>query len=319
MQSIKSKYKYIYGPVFSRRLGKSLGIDLLPYKICTYDCIYCQLGRTKTKTTLRKEYVPTEEVLEEIEQKFYENSDFDFVTFAGSGEPTLHLNLSNLISSVKKFTTKPVAVLTNGSLLYLKEISDSLLNADLVIPSLDAGSKDTFLRINRPSPSITFERMTEGLITFSKKFKGDLWLEIMLVKDFNDSAEEIKLMSQIANIIKPQRIQLNTVARPPAERFAMPLCLEKLKEISQYFSVKTEIIGIHNNDIEGSLTCLQKDLEERILALAIRRPVTIEDISNGLSVKPPEVVKVVANLLNKKKLKEKFNEGKTFYITEIGK
>ncbi len=315
MTKSERKYKYIYGPVFSRRLGKSLGIDLIPFKVCSYDCIYCQLGRTKTKTALRKEYVPSEEVLKEIEQKLNETSDFDFITFAGSGEPTLHSNLGNLIEQIKKLTKKKVAVLTNGSLFYLKEVQEALLNADLVIPSLDAGSKDTFLKVNRPISSITFEEMIEGLISFSEIFKGDLWLEIMLVKGFNDTFEEIKLMSQIASKIKPKKIQLNTVVRPPTEKFATALSFEELSKITQYFSIETEIIGARDNRMNIETPFLNEELAERILAICRRRPVTIEDISKGLSVKPAEVVKALTNLLNKKKIEKKFNNGKTFYRT----
>ncbi|NMB98658.1 MAG: radical SAM protein [Thermoanaerobaculaceae bacterium] len=314
MKDSEIKFKYIYGPVPSRRLGKSLGVDLLPFKICSYDCIYCQLGKTKEKTILRKEYVPTSEVLKEIKRKISEKCEMDFITFAGSGEPTLHKNLKELILGIKEMTKTPVAVLTNGSLFYLKEVSDALINADVVIPSLDAGSKKSFLKVNRPSPSVDFDKMCEGLINFSKIFKGSFLLEIMIVKGLNDSEEEIEKISSLANQMKIEKIQLNTVVRPPAELFAKPVSEEELNGLKKYFNAKVEIIGSVEKIIEASLSLPGKDLENRIVELTKRRPVTLEDISAGLSVKIAEAAKAVTNLLNKKEIKEQIKESKSYYI-----
>jgi wyosine [tRNA(Phe)-imidazoG37] synthetase (radical SAM superfamily) len=314
MTNSEMKYKYIYGPVPSRRLGRSLGVDLLPFKICSYDCIYCQLGRTKEKTILRKEYVKTSDVIEEIRRKISEGSEMDFITFAGSGEPTLHKNLKEIILRIKEMTKTPVAVLTNGSLLYLQEVADALLNADVVIPSLDAGSKTVFLKVNRPAPTISFEKMCEGIINFSKIFNGKFLLEIMVVKGFNDSDEEIKKIAFYANQMKIDKIQLNTVIRPPAESFAKPLSQQELIRLQKYFKAEVEIIGSVEKAIQASLDVPQEDLENRIVELTRRRPVTLEDISIGLSVKNAEVAKVVTNLLNKKKIKVQLKEGKSYYI-----
>lgn len=306
-------FKYIYGPVPSRRLGRSLGIDLLPSKICSYDCIYCQLGRTIQKTIFRKEYVPTNDVLKEIKRKILENCEMDVITFAGSGEPSLHKNLKELILGVKEMTKTPIAVLTNGSLLYQKEVSDALINADIVIPSLDAGSRNTFLKVNRPSPSIDFQKMCEGLVNFSKIFKGNFWLEIMVVKGYNDGYKELEKISTLVDQMKVSKIQLNTVVRPPAEQFAEPVTEDQLESIRKFFKTEVEIIEKVDNKVQSSLGSQQEELENRIVALTKRRPVTIEDISEGLSVKIAEVAKAVTNLLSKNRIKRQIKEGKSFY------
>jgi wyosine [tRNA(Phe)-imidazoG37] synthetase (radical SAM superfamily) len=316
MNKNEAKYKYIYGPVPSRRLGRSLGVDLLPFKVCSYDCIYCQLGRTKQKTVLRKEYVPTSEVIEEIRRKIHENCEMDFISFAGSGEPTLHSGLKEIILSIKEMTKIPVAVLTNGSLLYLEEVSDALMNADVVIPSLDAGTRTGFLKVNRPCPSIDFEKMCEGIVEFSKNFTGKVWLEVMVVKGYNDRDEEIAKIASFVNRMKVDKIQLNTVVRPPAERFAEPASEDELLRLKKYFQGEVEVIGTVKKALEAPSNVQQKDLEDRILALIRRRPVTLEDIGIGLSLRNAEVAKAVTNLLGKKMIRVQLKGGKSYYIED---
>jgi wyosine [tRNA(Phe)-imidazoG37] synthetase (radical SAM superfamily) len=316
MNKNEARYKYIYGPVPSRRLGRSLGVDLLPFKVCSYDCIYCQLGRTKQKTVLRKEYVPTSEVIEEIRRKIHENCEMDFISFAGSGEPTLHSGLKEIILSIKEMTKIPVAVLTNGSLLYLEEVSDALMNADVVIPSLDAGTRTGFLKVNRPCPSIDFEKMCEGIVEFSKNFTGKVWLEVMVVKGYNDRDEEIAKIASFANRMKVDKIQLNTVVRPPAERFAEPASEDELLRLKKYFQGEVEVIGTVKKALEAPSNVQQKDLEDRILALIRRRPVTLEDIGIGLSLRNAEVAKAVTNLLGKKMIRVQLKGGKSYYIED---
>jgi len=316
MNKNEARYKYIYGPVPSRRLGRSLGVDLLPFKVCSYDCIYCQLGRTKQKTVLRKEYVPTSEVIEEIRRKIHENCEMDFISFAGSGEPTLHSGLKEIILSIKEMTKIPVAVLTNGSLLYLEEVSDALMNADVVIPSLDAGTRTGFLKVNRPCPSIDFEKMCEGIVEFSKNFTGKVWLEVMVVKGYNDRDEEIAKIASFVNRMKVDKIQLNTVVRPPAERFAEPASEDELLRLKKYFQGEVEVIGTVKKALEAPSNVQQKDLEDRILALIRRRPVTLEDIGIGLSLRNAEVAKAVTNLLGKKMIRVQLKGGKSYYIED---
>ena len=184
--------KYVYGPVPSRRLGNSLGIDPIPSKTCNYQCIYCQLGKTTNFTNIRKNYFPKKDITAEIEKaiKLNENK-FDYITFVGSGEPTLYKDLKDLIIKTKELSEKPLCVITNGSLLYEKGVQNALIYSDVVLPSLDAGDEKSFLRINRPHPSINFEKLIQGFIDFKKKFEGRFWIEVMLMKGINDSKEEL--------------------------------------------------------------------------------------------------------------------------------
>ena len=176
---------YVYGPVPSRRLGRSLGVDLVPYKVCSYDCIYCQLGRTKNKTIERKPYIPGATILDQVRQKLQEGVSADYITVAGSGEPTLNSEIGRLIHDIKKHTEIPVAVLTNSSLLGDSRVREAIVEADVVLPSLDAYDQKAFEAINRPHPEIPFEAMVEGLMAFRKAYGGEIWLEVFVLDGIN--------------------------------------------------------------------------------------------------------------------------------------
>jgi wyosine [tRNA(Phe)-imidazoG37] synthetase (radical SAM superfamily) len=189
--SMTRSFRNLYGPVPSRRLGRSLGIDLVPSKICTYDCVYCQIGRATVKTLLRKEHIPKEDVLDEVKAFLLEkDSSFDHFSLSGSGEPTLHSEIRFIIEGIKALSSVPVAVITNGSLLYDEKVREDLLQADIVLPSLDAVSYEVFMKINRPHPAISAEKVIEGMVAFRKTYKGKIWLEILFCKGVNDSPEE---------------------------------------------------------------------------------------------------------------------------------
>ncbi|MCD6287955.1 MAG: radical SAM protein, partial [Candidatus Hydrogenedentes bacterium] len=217
---------YVFGPVPSRRLGRSLGVDLVPFKTCTYDCIYCQLGRTTNKTMERKEWVPLEEVMAELQEKLCCRPDY--ITLSGSGEPTLYSRIDELIENIRSITDTPIAALTNGSLLWQKDVRDQLMAADLVVPSLDAGSATMFAAVNRPRQDITFDRLLEGLVEFREQFTGKLWLEVFLLAGYTADTSEVRRIAKHIEVIRPDRVQLNTVARPPAETFALPVTQERL-------------------------------------------------------------------------------------------
>ncbi len=205
--------KYVYGPVPSRRLGSSLGVNLIPFKTCSYSCVYCQLGKTTCKTVERKSYFPKEEVLEEVE-KALSLSNPDYVTFAGEGEPTLSLDLGWMIERVSK--NARVAVITNSSLLWREDVREELLNSNACLPSLDAATERTFRRVNRPHKSLTIEKIIEGLLEFGDDYDGTLMLEIMLVKDYNDSREELEAIAGVVSELKPDAVHVLTPVRPPA-------------------------------------------------------------------------------------------------------
>lgn len=283
-------FRYVYGPVPSRRLGRSLGVDLAPFKTCTYDCIYCQLGRTTCKTTERREYVPVADILVELRRKLTEKLALDFVTLAGSGEPTLHSGIGELLGEIKRLTSVPTAVLTNGSLLWMREVQDALLEADLVLPSLDAGDESSFGHVNRPHPNIGFEKMVNGLAEFRDRFHKPVWLEVFLLAGITGSDSEVEKIAALTARIHPERIQLNTVSRPPAEAFAHPVPAKQMEVLARFFDAKTEVISENGAGESQRLTSPAVTVDD-ILALLSRRPCTAQDAATGLGLHIAETTK----------------------------
>lgn len=229
---------HIFGPVNSRRLGRSLGIDLLKEKTCNFNCIYCEVGPTTHLTDKRREYVPTRRILDEIDEYCLAGQrlgNVDVITITASGEPTLHSGLAEIIGHLKKYG-KPIAVLTNGATLMHGEVRAALRAADLVIPSLDSALPESFQKINRPLPGLRLPDVIHGLLTFSREFTGQLWLEILLARDINDSDEDIAALAGVTRQMRLDRIQLNTVARPPLEEFANPVPASRLRAVADFFS-----------------------------------------------------------------------------------
>ena len=306
----KTSYMYIYGPVPSRRLGFSLGIDIIPFKACTFDCIYCQLGPTTQKTIERKKYFSSKEILSAIKKKLDSGRRIDYITFSGSGEPSLNSDIGKLIREIKKITSIPVAVLTNGSLLYRKSVRKDLSAADLVVPSLDAATQKAFVKTNRPHSSLKLDEIIEGLEKFRQEFKGSIWLEIMLVKGVNDSPPHLrKLKEAIANI-KPEKIHLNTVVRPPTEKFARPLSQKELEKIKKFLGKNAEIIAEFDKKAQKLSS---ENLEKAILSIIQRRPVTLSDISASLGAHKNEVIKYLNFLLEEGKIQYTSHKGLKYY------
>ena len=301
---------HIYGPVPSRRLGFSLGIDIIPFKTCSLDCIYCQLGRTSKKKIRRKEYFSQEKILSQIKKVLASGKQIDYVTFSGSGEPTLNKSIGKLIREIKNLTPIPVAVLTNSTLLCRKSVIEALKAADLIVPSLDAVSQDIFVKVNRPHPSLKIDTIIEGLKKFRQKFNGQIWLEVMLVKGINDSPSHINKLREVIAEINPGRIQLNTVVRPPAENFAQPLNQEKLEEIKKSMGEKCEIIVEFSR--KGQISS-SENLEQAILSLLRRRPATLKDISSSLGKHRNEIIKYINFLLEDRKIKVVTHKGMKYY------
>ncbi len=216
--------KHVFGPVPSRRLGQSLGIDPLPLKTCNWNCVYCQLGRSLPLTNQRREYFPRKEIIAEVEQalKAHAPGDIDWVTFVGSGETTLHASLGWLIRQVKALTHLPVAVITNGSLLYQPEMRVELSPADAVLPSLDAGNARLYRKINRPHPEMHFKRLTEGMVAFRKEYQGKLWVEVMLVRGVNDTEDALREIAAALKTIHPDEVHILQPDRPPVEPWVQP-------------------------------------------------------------------------------------------------
>jgi wyosine [tRNA(Phe)-imidazoG37] synthetase (radical SAM superfamily) len=309
-------FRYVYGPVPSRRLGRSLGLDLVPFKTCTYDCVYCQLGRTTKKTLERKEYVPVKEVLAELEKKLAGENAPDYISLAGSGEPTLNAGIGDLIGKIQGLTDIPLAVLTNGSLLWMSEVQDALMAADLVLPSLDAGDERLFRYVNRPHGDISFEGMVDGIAAFTNRFPGEVWLEVLLLAGVTGIPSEVKKIAAFAKRIGPARIQLNTASRPPAEEFASPLSMDQILALKGIFPGEVDIISESERG-RARVSAFSEASAADIMALLRRRPCTSEDIAIGLGIHVMEALKRLEALIAAGKVNSVVTGGRSFY-TVIG-
>jgi wyosine [tRNA(Phe)-imidazoG37] synthetase (radical SAM superfamily) len=283
--------RYVFGPVPSRRLGRSLGVDLVPFKTCSYDCIYCQLGATTCKTVERKEWVPLDDVLEQLEPKL--STAPDYITLSGSGEPTLHSRCGELIDRIKAMTDVPVAVLTNGSLLWQEEVRRQLMKADLVIPSLDAGDEGMFHLVNRPHEDVTFERMLSGLADFRREYRGAYWLEVFVLGALTAIKPDFAELARCVGRIGADRVQLNTVTRPPSASFAVGVSRRRLTELAATLDPPAEVIAdfraVH---AQAQFAASRED----VLDLLRRRPCSMDDIALGLGMHRNEVLKYLEDL-----------------------
>lgn len=300
---------YIIGPVPSRRLGRSLGIDLVPAKTCTYDCIYCQIMiNTTIKTLKRKEWVPFDDVLKQIRDKIFCKPDI--ITITGCGEPTLFSRLGELIKKIKGMTDTKICVLTNGSLLWMPEFRKELIHADIVMPNLDAGDESTYQKVNRPHRDISFDVMVEGLISFRKAYKQQYWLEVFLLESITANDSQIEKMVKIADRISPDRIQLNTVTRPTQKYCPSAVSKEKMEYYAELFGNRAEVIANY------SKVHKRKDFpvsKEELLNLLKRQPCTIEDISTNFGLNRMEVIKLIEGLCFEEEIKSEKKNGLLYY------
>ncbi len=313
----KLKTKRVFGPVLSKRLGNSLGIDVIPHKTCSYNCIYCQLGSEENTITDLTNYYSVDEIIYELKEALLNNKNIDYITFTGSGEPTLYKDLKKLIYEIKQITDIPVCIITNGSLLYKQEMRSNLLLADLIIPSLDAGNEETFKLIDNPNKEIDFDKMVEGLIEFKKVFKGEYWLEIFLLKDINDNEDELDDIIKIVKKIKPDRIQLITATRRVANEKAKALSDEELKKIKKYFNSKCDIeIDIPNisENHKGNTRILTED---DIVNFLIRQPDTAYIIAKSFNENERKVKELLDLLIKKNKVREEIVNGVVSYAVNI--
>ncbi len=313
----KLKTKRVFGPVLSKRLGNSLGIDVIPHKTCSYNCIYCQLGSEENTITNLTNYYSVDEIIYELKEALLNNKNIDYITFTGSGEPTLYKDLKKLIYEIKQITDIPVCIITNGSLLYKQEMRSNLLLADLIIPSLDAGNEETFKLIDNPNKEIDFDKMVEGLIEFKKVFKGEYWLEIFLLKDINDNEVELDDIIKIVKRIKPDRIQLITATRRVANEKAKALSDEELKKIKKYFNSKCDIeIDIPNisENHKGNTRILTED---DIVNFLIRQPDTAYIIAKSFNENERKVKELLDLLIKKNKVREEIVNGVVSYAVNI--
>ncbi|RLB71190.1 MAG: radical SAM protein [Deltaproteobacteria bacterium] len=305
---------YIFSPVPSRRLGLSLGIDLVPFKTCTLDCIYCELGKTATPVNQRTEYVPFAELEIEIREFFNNNptaEEIDFITLSGSGEPTLNTALPRVIKLLRQFSKTPIALLTNGTLFSRPEVRREVLDVDLILPSLDVVSDKLFATLNRPVAGLKSREIIDGLVALRREFSGKIWLEILFCAGINDTPEEVERLIQAAATIQPDRIQLNTVVRPGALPEAKTVTETFLKQLLPRFNPAAEIIAPFNN--HGANRAVIEKTKETILATLKRRPCTVNDLKNALGLKKVEVIKILDLLLEKDEIKTQEHGDKHYF------
>jgi wyosine [tRNA(Phe)-imidazoG37] synthetase (radical SAM superfamily) len=304
------KKRYFYGPVPSRRLGLSYGVDIVPFKICTLNCIYCQLGKSTNVTVERKNYGPIEPILAELKEIVKTGQRSDFITVAGSGEPTLNSQLGKLIEGIKNLTDIPVAILTNGTLFYKEDVRNDCAKADVVMPSLDAGDAKTFEKVNRPHRDINIENLIFGLSTFRKEYAGQIWLEVFLVEGFNTESEQISKIRNAIEQIRPDKVHLNTAVRPTAEPDLKRLDTGKLRSIASQLGPQCEIIAdfpirYHSN--------LPEKTSDDVLSILKRRPCSLDDISSGLGINHNEALKYIKILQDRGLILCEQKEGVLFF------
>ena len=302
---------HIFGPIPSRRLGFSLGVDLIPYKTCTFDCLYCEVGKTTNKTITGGVFTPVDDILNQLDERLSECSP-DVITLAGSGEPTLHCEIDRIIRGIRKRTDTDVVILTNGSLFWDESVRKRVLGADLIMPTLSSAVQSTFQTIHRPHEGLNLDRIVEGLAQLRREFKGLIYLEVILLAGINDSEEEITRLKPLIEKIQPEKIQLNTVVRPPADRRAKALDSGRLEEIKLFLGERAEIVA----DIGAvKISVEHHKKQEALLETARRRPLRVKDMAGSLGMSIKEVEGMVKGLVIKGYLRRQDHSGEIFYIS----
>jgi len=292
----KRRCTRVFGPVPSRRLGLSLGVDPVPLKTCSMDCVYCELGPTTDLTVRRTAFVEPGEVLRDVADRVAACPQLDFITLSGSGEPTLHSGLAEIIAGVRRLTDVPVAVLTNGSLMTDLDVRSALDLADVVLPSLDAVSPEVFRAVNRPHPSLDPAAIAAAIGEFARTSKAAVWLECAFVTDVNDSDCEVRLLRDAIDDIDPERVHVNTVVRPPAVAGTRPVSSDRLARIAEMLGPRAEVIA---PPAVVSSREIATDASEIVIAMAARRPVTASDVARSLGTSPANAERILAELVEK--------------------
>ena len=305
---------HVFGPVRSRRLGRSLGVDPIALKTCNWNCVYCQLGRSASLARERKEYVPIEDVMGDVERavRACAPGEVDWITFGGSGEPTLHAGLGRMIRAVKEMTDIPVAVLTNGSLLYLPEVQVDLMTADAVLPTLDAGTEELYQRTNRPRPELVFDRLVSGLVAFSRIYGGKLWVEVMLVKGLNDGDDALGDLAAILDRIRPHEVHITLPVRAPAESWVSPPDDDRLMRAAAILGPRARIMAGPAAPLD---LAAHTDIEASVVEILTRHPMSVQDLNDVLGDGYTGLVKeALGRLLETDRVVEVTRLGKRFLV-----
>jgi wyosine [tRNA(Phe)-imidazoG37] synthetase (radical SAM superfamily) len=308
------QYNYLFGPVPSRRLGISLGVDLVPMKTCTLNCIYCECGASTHLTLERKEYVPFVAVEQELSHYFENNPAPDVITFSGSGEPTLNSRIGDVLHFIKNHIQDiPTAILTNGTLFSQKQVREDIASATVIIPSLDAATEKVFRKINRPYPHLNVDTLIEGLVRLRKEYPGKIWLEIFIVPGLNDTEPELTALKQAIDKIKPDLVQINTLDRPGPVPTLRAATRQELERVMDFWQMENAVIVA---DVPEKTVRFpyRKDIASAILGTIARRPCTLKDLSEILGLPADEVKKHIDSLHTDKKIKRVEQKRGLFYF-----
>lgn len=310
------KYKHLFGPVTSRRLGVSLGIDLVPYKYCPLNCVYCEVQSTTHLQTKREEFFPTQDILDELDSFMRERPHLDYITFSGAGEPTLNSSIKDIISHVKEqYPEYKLALLTNGVLLNDDAVLAEILPCDLILPSLDAATQKVYEMINRPKAGLKVEELISGLVKLRERYQGQIWLEVFIIPGINDMEEELLPLREAIARIKPDIVQLNSLDRPGAEEWVEAATARDLKKVKDFMAIalSTPIEIIAKIKYQGGMDSLDAEVVSFIQATISRRPSTAEDLAEMLNIHINEIMKILRELAHEGKLQAERMARGVFY------
>jgi wyosine [tRNA(Phe)-imidazoG37] synthetase (radical SAM superfamily) len=311
---MKHEKNHIFGPVPSRRLGLSLGVDVVPFKVCTLDCVYCQVGHTTDKTLERREYVPIDALLAELSDKLSQGIEPDYITLSGSGEPTLNARLGDLIDGIHQLTPIPVALITNATLLYQPAVRTDCCKANLILPSLDAACNASLALINCPHSDISADRIIAGLEALRQAFSGQIWLEIFLIEGLNTSEENLDRIKHAIAQIRPNKVQLNTAVRPTAQIGIPRMTADKMERIAQHIGHDCEIIASFSH---SPSTPMDRGAQD-VMTMLKRRPCSLADVCASLGMDQKKALHELSSLLSQGQIQSEDRSGLLFYLANEG-
>lgn len=309
-----SKKSHLFGPILSRRLGMSLGVDLVPAKVCNLDCVYCECGRTTDKTVIKDIYIDPDVIIAELDDLLGDNPPhIDIITFTGSGEPTLNRGLGKIVSFMKEqYPQYNLGILTNSGFLNDPDIRRELYRFDYVLPSIDAMFEESFIKVNNPAKEHKCEDFVEGLRTFAKEYEGILWVELFILPGVNDTEKELTAFKEFFEDIKPTRLQINSMDRPGTCSWVEAPPMERLREIEEFFKpLPVEIISRKAKEVNfAEFTQLDR---KHILDTLFRRPLTVEDLAVTYGTSINELDAVMEELIGEGRIERNRTSGRVFY------
>jgi len=311
------KYKHLFGPVVSRRLGLSLGVDLVPYKYCSLNCVYCEVSRTTHLTMKRREFFYPEDITNELDSFLTDKPKLDYITFSGAGEPTLNSSLGEIIKYIKsRYPQYKLALITNSSLLNDPEVCHEILPCDLLLPSLDAVSEEVFDKLNRPYKKLSAQDIVIGLEALRKVYTGLIWLEIFIVPGLNDGLQELELLKSAVTRIRPDRVQLNSLDRPASEEWVQPAAYKGLEEIRVFLQegIDFPVEIIAKTSQPSLITVSEQDTLAELTGLIKEDEYTKKELAKALHIHVNEVSKLLQFLSSQDRITARRKRKGVYYL-----